>query len=91
MHPLPPYVSVFVAPLHILHNIVRPSTTYPLYRFTHTKSAAPRAFPSMAPTGVKKYDYVVIGGGSGGSGYALAQNFSSITKFLSVELPLPID
>ena len=34
------------------------------------RSLASRQFGTMAPTDVKSYDYIVIGGGSGGSGAA---------------------
>ena len=35
-----------------------------------TSRAAARTAATMAPTEVKKFDYIVIGGGSGGSGTA---------------------
>lgn len=71
MPPLPSRTSIFVAPIHIVQSLVQSLKTHPVHRFVYTRSASPRAFSSMAPTVIKKYDYVVIGGGSGGSGYAL--------------------
>jgi len=68
MRHLLPWIFKSFSPFHLLQNLARATTARPVHRVT--KSTSQQPFSSMAPTGIKNYDYVVIGGGSGGSGYA---------------------
>jgi len=65
-----PRLALITSQLHSLKPSILQSGTSGSSALPRSRASKSRGLKTMAPTEVKRFDYIVIGGGSGGSGTA---------------------
>jgi glutathione reductase (NADPH) len=68
MRPAVPRLALITSQLQLSRPLINSSASLEIHR--SRVGVTLRGLATMAPTEVKNYDYIVIGGGSGGSGTA---------------------